>query len=346
MKKLQIVFLGIVLTGGCVGWAGAQGPDAPEPLKAQVDEARIQAEKGDPAQALDRLRALAAESPPVPGAARTLGLELYRTGKLVDAVKAFTQAEAQDPADVEAVQLHGLALYRLGQPAAAIPYLKRVARYTPDANADANHVLGLCYLNARQYDDARESFAMQFGLAPGSGGAYLLLAEELLRADLPELAADASRQALTRDAHLPLAHFTLGEVLLYKSDIAGALKEFEAERALNPVYAPTYERLGDLYLRNGRLDDAQQTLLKALSLDLSSTGPFLLMGRVLLRRNDPQMALLYLQHAAKMDPSSVAAHTMLGQAYRILGDAARAKDEAEAASRLNAANQLKLTPVR
>ena len=40
--------------------------------------------------------------------------------------------------------MRGLTLYRLGQPAAAIPYLERVRQWMPNANADANHVLGLC----------------------------------------------------------------------------------------------------------------------------------------------------------------------------------------------------------
>ena len=345
MKKLQIALLAIWLSGMGFVSIPAQTPEGPTSLQTQVEQARTQAELGNPERGLDRLRALAALTPPVTGASRTLGLELYRTGKLVEAAKVLTQAEAQDPNDIEAVQLHGLTLYRLGQPAAAIPYLKRVSRYTPDANADANHVLGLCYLNARQYEGARESFAAQFGLLPESAGAYLVLAQELLRANLPELAAGASQQAIARDPHLALAHFTLGEVFLYKSDVPGALSEFEAERRLNPVYASTYERLGDLYLRSNRFEEAQEMLMKALSLDTSSTGPFLLMGRVLLRRNDPQTALLYLQHAVKMDPSSVAAHTMLGQAYRTLGEQTKSKDEAEAVARLNAANQLKLNPV-
>ena len=299
-----------------------------------------------PEQGIASLRQLAAATPAVPGAARTLGLELYRTGKLVEAQKAFTQAEAEDPRDIEAIQLHGLTLYRLGQPAAAIPYLKRVRQWTPNANADAAHVLGLCYLNAGQYDAARESFAAEFEVDGESAGAYLLEGQELIHANLPELAAGAAAKALERNSTLPMAHFLQGEVFLFKSDLSRALADFEAERRLNPAYAPTYERLGDLYLRAGKADEAQQVLLKALSLDTSSTGPFLLMGKALLRKGDPQSAVLYLQHGAKMDPSSTVAHTLLGQAYRAEGDELKAKQEAEVVSRLNAANQLKLTPVQ
>lgn len=345
MTNLQIFFALLLLISVPRIAAQAIIPP-PSPASSAVETARHQAEHGETEAGIQALRELASANPPAPGAARVLGVELYRAGKLVEASKAFTQAEAEDPGDIESVQLHGLTLYRLGQPAAAIPFLKRVSQWTPDANADANHVLGLCYLNARQYDNARLSFAAQYGVAPDSGAAYLLLGQELMHANLPELADGAAQQALTRDPHLPLAHFMLGEVYLYKSDAPHALSEFEAERKMNPLYPPTYERLGDLYLRTGDFPRSQEMLLKALSLDTSSTGPFLLMGKVLLRRNDPRTAILYLQHAARMDPSSFTAHTLLGQAYRALGDEPKAKAETETASHLNSANQLKLNPVQ
>jgi len=309
-------------------------------------QAKEQIAHGQPEQGIGTLRHLAEAEPATPGAAHALGIALYRTGKLVDAAKAFTQAEKEDPQDIEAVQLHGLSLYRLGQPAEAIPYLQRVRKFTPEANADANYVLGLCYLNSRRYDDARVSFAAQFGVFPDSGSAYLLFARQLMLAKLPEIAEPAAQKALAQDPKLPLGHFMLGEIYLYKSNTDLALAEFEAERKLNASYAPVYERLGDLYSRVGKFSEAQEVLMKALSLDTSSTGPFILMGKVLLRRNDPASALLYLRHAEKMDPDSVTTHSLLGQAYRGVGDQARAKTETDEAARLNSSNQLQLQPVK
>ncbi len=315
-------------------------------VDSDLNRAQAEIEHGQAEQGLAILRELVARSPAVAGAAHELGVGLYRTGKLLDAIKVLTQAEQENPKDIEAVQLHGLALYRLGQPAAAIPYLKQVSQWVPDANADANHVLGLCYLNARQYDEARASFAAEFGVTTDSAAAYLFLGRQLMLAHLPELAAVAASKALTLDPHLPLAHFMQGEIFLFKSQTGAALKEFEAERAANPMYPPVYERLGDLYSRIGKLAEAQEVLMKALSLDTSSTGPFILLGKVLLRRGDPANALLYLHHAEHMDPDNVTTHTLLSQAYRGMGDEAHAKAEVEETARLNAANQLQLQPVK
>jgi tetratricopeptide (TPR) repeat protein len=284
--------------------------------------------------------------PPAKNANRELGIADYRSGKLVDAERAFAAAMAEYPGDLESVQMRGLTLYRLGQPVAAIPYLERVRQWMPNANADANHVLGLCYMNAQRYDEARGAFAAQYGVEPNSAAAYLLTGGMLMDASLPELAARDAQKALEISPNLPLAHFMLGEVYLYKSDVTHALEEFEHEQAINPAYPAVYDRLGDVYTRTGQYQQAQQALTRAISLDVSSTGPFIQMGKVFLRRNDPQSAAIYLQHAAKMDPNNYITHTLLGQAYRAMGKEEDAKRELAAASQIHSSSQLKLQPMQ
>jgi tetratricopeptide (TPR) repeat protein len=247
---------------------------------------------------------------------------------------------------MEAVQMRGLTLYRLGRQAAAIPFLEKVKQWTPNANADANYVLGLCYVNTNRFDDARVAFANQFAVPTNSGAAYLLLAKMLMAANLPEPAADAAKKALELTPNLPLAHFMLGEFYLFKSETAGAQREFEQERAINPANFAVYDRLGDVYTRAGEYQQAQEALAKAISLETSSTGPFIQMGKVLLRRNDPQTSLLYLQHAEKMDPGNYMTHTLLGQAYRSLGRDEEARKEIDAASRIHAERQTKSQPAQ
>ena len=321
--------------------APASTPSATDNL-AKAHEAL---EHDRPDDAIAILKQMTQTQPVANGVNRELGLAYYRTGKLAEAKQAFADAMAQDQQDVESVQMEGLTLYRMGQPAAAIPFLERVRQWTPDAGTDANYVLGLCYLNAGRYDDARASFASQFHESPDSGPAWLLLATMLNHANLPRQAATEAQKALQVSPDLPLAHFLLGEVALLDSNINEAISQFEAEQRINPSYAPVYERLGDAYLRVNNLDLAQQALTKALSLDMSSTAPFILMGRVLLRRQDAQTAIMYLLHAEKMDPGNYVTHASLAQAYRLAGqeDAAKRENELAAQSHLN--NDPKLQPV-
>ena len=315
-------------------------------LEATLASAHQKLEHGDSQQAIAMLERLATAGKTAKGIQHELGLAYYRTGKLVLAEKAFARAIEDDSSDIESVQMRGLTLYRLGRPADAIPFLEKVREWTPNANADASYVLGLCYLNSQRFDDARIAFAHQFGVEPNSGPAYLLFSKMLKQANLSEAAAEAAKKALTLTPNLPLAHFMLGEFYLFKSDIEQALREFELERQINPANFAVYDRLGDVYTRSGKYDKAQEALAKAISLDTSSTGPFIQMGKVLLRRNDPQTSLLYLQHAEKMDPGNFMTHTLLGQAYRSLGRMEESKKELEEASKIHVDEQLKLEPAQ
>ena len=331
----------LVLTLTCSG--RTQTPAAPPLPSTSLQQANTLLQSGKFQEAIAMLQQLATAVPPVKGAQHDLGVALYRSSKLVEAEQAFAAAIRENPSDQESIQMEGLTLYRMGQPARAIPLLERVRNWMPSADADANYVLGLCYLNARRYDEARAAFAREFSVDPASASAYFLLSTMLMHAELPELAAEQARRALQLDPKLPMGHFRLGEVALYKSDIALATEEFKQERAINPGYAPTYDRLGAVYIRSGQFNEAQQALTKAISLDVTSTGPFIQMGKVLLRREDATTATMYLRHAEKMDPANYITHTLLAQAYRKTGQEELAKHELELASRLHADDAPKLS---
>jgi predicted Zn-dependent protease len=339
MRIVTLFIFLLIMTPSAWSQSSASSPEQ------SLAQAHKDLESGKQTEALTLLQQLAAVQPPVKGLQHELGVAYYRTGKLIEAQSAFVAAVREDPADAESVQMLGLTLYRLGRPAEAIPYLEKVRQWTPNANADANYVLGLCYMNSQRYDDARRTFATGFRVEPDSGAAYLLLGSMLMRANLPEFAAVQAQKAIQLMPNLPLAHFLLGEVYLYKSDVDHALQEFEQERGINPGYAPVYDRLGDVYSRTDRLQEAQEALTKAISLDTSSTGPFIQMGKVLLRRQDPVTSIMYLKHAEKMDPGNFITHTLLAQAYRKVGQEDEARQEMELASKIHVDNQLKLQPI-
>jgi tetratricopeptide (TPR) repeat protein len=297
-----------------------------------------------PDQAIAILKKLAAVEPPVMGVEHELGTAYYSIGELVEAKNAFAKAIEQDASDQDSVQMEGLVLYRLGQPNAAIPYLERVVQWTPNTNADAQTVLGLCFVSVKRFDDARITYAKLFGAPPESAAAYLLLATILRHMDLSGPAAIQAQKALDISPDLPLAHFTLGEIALEKSDFDQAARQFEAERSINPDYAPAYENLGDAYMRMEKLPEAQMALTKALTLDSNLTSAFVKMGMVLLRRQDVQTAIMYLKHAEKLAPDDFEAHSFLAQAYHRIGQEDDARRENAIAEKIHHDSQILLQP--
>ena len=312
-----------------------------EARQTLLSNARALIDAGKLDEAIDQLKKLQSESPEPQGLEHELGLAFYRKGNFSEAQRAFAKAMDEDPQNREAIQLRGLSLYQLGRPADAIPYLKQVQSWIGPANIDANYVLGLCYMHTLKYDDARESFAQMYGVPPDSAQAHLFLARMLLRQGYDPVAEQNALQAANMDPKLPLVHYLLGEFYLYKSNVQRAIDEFELEQKLNPAYAGTYDRLGDSYSRVGRYDDAQRALQRAILLDATATGPYILMGKVLIKKKDFVSATNYLQKALRMDPSNYITHHLMGEAYRGLGRIAEAEQELKKSEELQSAQETK-----
>jgi tetratricopeptide (TPR) repeat protein len=289
-------------------------------------------------QALQKLDTLAAEQPEPAGVEYLRGMAFYQQGKMAEATAAFAKAVAQNPKDREAMQMEGVSLFREGKSAEAVPLLEQAHRSVPNANVDPNYVLGLCYMDTRRYDDARRSFAGQYGFPSDSPPAYLLAARMLLRRDYLPIAEESARKALALNPALPRAHLLLGEIALARGQSANAIADFEQERNLNPVDGAVYERLGDAYIRAGDFDRAQQALDRAVLLEPTVNIPFILLGKVLLKQKNSLMAKMYLEHALEMDPRNYMAHYLLGQAYRALGRTDDAAREYQAAEQIQSAS--------
>ena len=322
-------------------------------------------DRGQAAEALARLNAMADVKPVVPGVERLRGMALYTQNKMQAAEQAFGAALAADPADSMASQMRGITLYRLGRPKDAIPLLEAasaaaVAAAAHDAGlqrredagrdakapVDPQYVLALCYVDTRRYDDARHAFATQYGFPGDSAAAYLLTSRMLLRREFIPVAQEFARKALELQPQLPLAHRLLGETQLADNHLDEAIAEFQAERKVNPLDPSTYDRLGDAYVRQGDFEKARASLQEAVLLEPNSTGPFILLGKVLLKQQDPAGASAYLEHAREMDPQNYMTHGLLAQAYRQMGRQEDARTETATAEKLQGDQGPKLGDVK
>jgi len=265
----------------------------------------------------------------------------YQKGDYTKAIDSLTAAQAENPDDRESTQLLGLSYYLSGHPADAIPYLEKVQGWFPRANVDASYILGVCYIQAKDYCHARKAFATMYNVTPDSAAAYLFTARMLLRQEFDPVAEEYGKKAVALDSNLPLAHFLLGELYLYKSRIPEAVAEFQKELTINPGHAATYYKLGDANSRLQNWDEAERLLQRSIWLDATSTGPYILMGKVLLKKGEAELAVRALRRAEAMDPANAMPHQLLGQAYRELGQTEDAERELRMANQANSAQDLK-----
>jgi tetratricopeptide (TPR) repeat protein len=318
-------------------------PDAPVPQSAQGEfaQARKLIAQGKTDQAVAQLQTVEAHDPSRKGLAFELGTAYYKKSDFPKAIEYLKKATAEDPSNGEAVQLLGISYYAGGHPGEAIPLLEKVQGWIPRANVDSYYILGTCYIQTKDYDQARKSFAKMFDVPGDSAASYLFTARMLLREEYDPIAEEYAQKALALDPKLPLVHFFLGELYMYKSRVPEAIDAFKTELTINPAHAETYYKLADAYSRIQKYDEAQRLLQRSIRLDATSTGPFILMGKVLDKKGDYDLALLALKHALAMDPNNAVTHHLLGQAYRDMGRKEEAESELKRAEQLQTKQDLR-----
>src|SRR6267378_3344493 len=337
----------LILTGMAAGGSAhaqaaptqAQAIDAPKPKETvapgtTLGEARRLSQEGKFDEAIGKLEALVLKEPELKGLAHELGITYYRKSDYLKAVASFKKALEEDPGDNEAVQLMGLSYYLAGRPSEAIGPLEKVQTWYPSANVDAAYILGICYVQTKDYANARKAFAKMYAVPADSAASYLFTARMLLRQDYDPVAEEYAKKAAELDPKLPRVHLLLGELYLYKSRLPEAVEQFQKELEVNPGDAVVYYKLADAYTRQQKYEEAEKLLQRSIWLDATSTGPYILMGKVLEKKGETALAVRALQRALAMDPNNPIPHHLLGQAYRELGRTEDAERELKLAEQL------------
>ena len=330
---LAIAFLGGLLLGVVPARAAFTQtvrnpslPDSPRPSQqppqassADFSEARHLLLQGKYDEAIADLHNIEEKHPAMKGLAHELGAAYYKKSDFINAIVYLKKAREEDPDDAEAVQLLGLSYYLAGRPTEAIPELEKVQTWFPRANVDAAYILGICYIQTKDYPNARRAFAKMFDVPAESAASYLFTARMLLRQDYAPVAEEYAHKAVALDPKLPMAHQLLGELYLFHSQMDQAIAEFRKELEINPGNAVAYYKLADGYSRVQKFDEAERLLQRSIWLDATSTGPYILLGKVLEKKGETELAVRALQRALAMDPNNPMPHHLLGQAYRALG---------------------------
>ncbi len=187
---------------------------APEAPGSEFLQARKLVQQGKYDQAIAELQQLSMTQPGLKAVAHELGTVYYAKGDYQQAIAALKKALDEDKDDRETTQLLGLSSYLAGRPAEAIPYLEKVQSWFPRANVDAAYILGICYIQTKDYPKARTAFARMFDVPADSAASYLFTARMLLRQEFDPVAEEYAQKATTIDPKLPGAHLMLGELYL------------------------------------------------------------------------------------------------------------------------------------
>lgn len=137
-----------------------------------------------------------------------------------------------------------------------------------------------------------------------------------------------------RNAHLLISAdfrwtYLLGNILQLDGRAEEAISFYEQTRTLRPDYQPAAVNLGNIYLRQNRLNEARAILIEVLKYNVNCAACRYGLGQAALSARDYKQAVEYLEQALKEAPQANRIHYGLALAYRGLGDIEKARTHLE-----------------
>lgn len=308
-------------------------------VQSQTDPALTAArsliDAGKPREAIAKLDALG--RPDDPRIAHLLGVAAYHADDYARAISVLGPIENRFPDGSlerrEIVQVLGLSLFLSGRLEDAVPKLEATRTWAA-ANLELAHILGQAYLQTGRIPAARQSFARIYDVPDDSAAAHLVTAQMMIRLQLEAPAEEELKRAAAKDPSMPQAHLLLGQLALFRGRLDEGIAQTKRELAIAPASAPAYYQLGDAYLRLSRWDDAIGALQQSLWLNPFYSGPYILLGKAYSQKGQHATAESMLRRAIEYDPNNRTAHYLLAQLLQQAGRLDEAKQEFAIAERL------------
>jgi tetratricopeptide (TPR) repeat protein len=236
-------------------------------------------------------------------------------------------------------QIRGFGLARGPRPERAIPVYDEIIGRWP-GNVTALRRLAAVLLSQNKLDEAH---ALSRRLLSVPGGAVIgqtLRAVAYHNEQNEQEAAGAFAKVLELDPELremPLPHNLFWSQ--YSDDLIASGRIAEARDALRTYLAKSPDailmnRLGQIYVLEGSLDDAERSFMQAVEWSPNDYGPHLNLGKLALQRHDPGVALKHLKQAKFLAPQEYSVLYALESVYRQQGQTTEANHIEEDLKRL------------
>lgn len=215
---------------------------------------------------------------------------------------ALDKAGKIDPANLETALLSGIFYYQIGAKDRAKEILTQTVAINP-SSAEAQEYLGSALQDLGQVPEAIQAFQKASDLAPENISYLVTLANALLKVNQNVQALQCFNKALT--ARPDDFDSWIKKVVLVMQ--IGTLEE--KTRVTNetlvryPRFMGGYQWLGDLFEKNGRLEEAFTLYLKMAGIFPNESTPYISLARVSDNMGRPGDMKKYMRKAARLDPA-------------------------------------------
>jgi tetratricopeptide (TPR) repeat protein len=282
--------------------------------------------------AIPLYRKALALDPSMPGLRLNLGLSLFKSGELNDAVHIFLpllkMAARSSPEESRLATLLGLSYYGLGRYSAAIPYLQRATDADPQ-NLPFRFALAESCLASKQYKCVLDVYTQILQLNSDSAEADMLAGEAYDGMGNDAAALQQFRAAAKADPKMPHVHFGVGYLLWRAKQFSEAAQEFNAELAIDPDDPQALTYLADTDMHSGMDKAAAPLLERAIRIDPQLELAHLDAGILYSNAGRKAEALREFKSSEKLSPSDVQVHWRLARFYQSTGNKQEAQIEFE-----------------
>jgi tetratricopeptide (TPR) repeat protein len=277
--------------------------------------------------------------------------EAYRwQGDFAKAEEQLWHAVKLKPENYDARYTLGMVLARTGRTDEAKTELEEAKKLNPYAEG-AHYELSHIYARMKDIRRAKEE-ADAFQLDRDRNGEALTIdllrikGDDFLRKGNAQDAANTYREAIKINPVDPGMHYNLALALTKLGDQTGEKQELERAVELGPKVAEAHNRLGTIYLAEGKIREAQKEFESAIALNPTLVEAMNNLGTLYGRMDDNQAAIQLFREAVWVQPQFAPGHANLGLALAADGKLKEAERELNEAVRLDPQNRSALTGLR
>lgn len=275
-------------------------------------------QRGQPAAAIDKIRAALAVNPAAAPFHGNLGTALQALGRLDEAIQAYREAVRLDPSYADAHNNMGALFEKRTQYRDAVDSYRAALKARPDF-VEALNNLGQLLRRAGEYKEAASLLARAIELGAKDGAAHRALGIALGRLDRTDEAIAALRKAIEIDPSDHEAFNHLGNRLKHKGLVQEAEDSYRAALRLKPDYVDAHNNLGNVFYRLGRLEEAETCYRTALRFKPDYADGHGNLGIVHMGMGRYDEAVTTLREALRLRPVYPEASSNLSQALLVMG---------------------------
>jgi tetratricopeptide (TPR) repeat protein len=278
--------------------AACQTPDDQVVVHFRAGEEALK--RGELTTARDEFRKVLALDPDLAEADVNLGLVYNELGEYSLSASNLSAGLHQRPNLAGPIIVLGIDYLKLEEPEKAIPALERGLRLDP-SNLEGHRALSRCYLAQGDFRQTADEYQKMASLDPDRADAWYNLGHDYLNLSA-RLAFRGSRTYLNS----PWGHRFLGDNMFQRGRWRDAAAEYIQAVAIEPGEPGLHVSLGEAYLHEGKLDQAEAEFQQELQRDPQSEPALLGLAETRLVNGNAMAALEVVRKVWEISPEFLA----------------------------------------